>query len=422
MADPKDKPTTPASDGKAARSAAVKPPVLEGKARPPETNKLDPLKAASESDTSAKPAAGPGDKPALATKPEPKGKPDLKPALRPTETRQASTGPMWLAGFAGGVLGLGGAYALAMLGYWPTQPAPAQPADPRLAAISTAVPELQSLTSTTQGEVAALADRVAALEGVEPAEPNVDLEPLNAALAALSARVDSLSSAAVAPGEVNSDNIEAIATLETNLEALRAEASGAASAIESLSSRLAAIEDAQQASASVADSQVRLPLILSGFETAFAGGRSYDGELAALRQVLPDLSVPETVAAGAMTGLKRPDAVIAAFDAALPDILAARPLDGDAGWQGATADWFRGVIALRPTGDVDGDGPEALVAQVEAALLRRDFAAAQSAFSRLPQAMQDAAGPVAADLAAQAAAEAFLLALRQASLGTGGPA
>lgn len=405
MADPKDK-LTPSSDAKPARSAAVKPPVLEGKARAAEAAKPEPGKA---------------------EKPEQPAKPEPKPPVRPVaETpRESDAGRTWLAGLAGGVLGLGGAYALAVLGYWPAPaPAAAPPPDPRIAQVSTAVPELQTIANTVQSELSVLSNRVAALETREPAGTGEtpDLAPLAADIAALEARLDALAAAPAAPGDVSDDHIQSLAMLESQLGSLQRGAGSVADELAAMTERIAALETQQQARASGAESQARLPLILSGFEAAFAAGRSYDGELAALRQALPDLAVPETIAAGAMTGLKRPDAVIEAFNAALPDILAARPLDGEAGWQGATADWFRGVIALRPTGEVAGDGPEAVIARLEAGLARRDFGTAQAEFSQLPEPMQAAAGPVATDIAAQAEAAAFLMALRQAALGAGGPA
>lgn len=409
MVDPKDKLTTPTSDAKPARSAAVKPPVLEGAARPAATKKPEP---------------GTLEKPEEKPKLEHPAKPEPKPAMRPVAdpARRSSFGPALLAGIVGGGLGLGGAFALALFGYWPAQTPPVAPADPRIAQLATAMPELQTIAHTVQSELSVLTDRVAALENREPAgvaTTGVDLAPLSAEISALEARVDELATQAVSPNAENDDQLRSIAALKADLVALK---QSATSAIDTVTARIAALEAQQQASVSLEENRVRLPLILSGFETAFAAGRSYDGELAALREALPDLPVPDTIAAAAMTGITRPDAIVEAFNAVLPDILAARPLDGEAGWQGATADWFRGVIALRPTGDVAGDDPEARIARLEAALARRDFALAQAEFLRLPEPMQAAAGVVAGDIAAQADAAAFLLALRQAALGNGGPA
>lgn len=415
MADPKDK-LTPPSETKPGRSAAVKPPVLEGKARAAEPAKpeIGPVKPEQPSKTEA------------TSKPAQTAKPDLKPGVPPAgdaQRRESATGPIWLAGLAGGVLGLGGAYALAVLGYWPASLPPEPPADPRIAQVSSAVPELQTITNTVQSELSVLTNRVAALETAGPSNDGVvpDLAPLAANLAELGSRVDALASAPPQQSDVSAEYMQSLSALETEFDSLQQNAGSLADEISALAGRLATLEAEQQERDQGADNQMRLPLILSGFETAFAGGRSYASELSALRVALPDLSVPEVVSAGAENGLSRPDAVIEAFNAALPDILAARPLDGGAGWQGATADWFRGVIALRPTGDVAGSSPEAVIARVEAALTRRDFLAAQAEFAQLPAPMQAAAGPVAGELAAQAEANQFLATLRDAALAVGGP-
>jgi hypothetical protein len=103
----------------------------------------------------------------------------------------------------------------------------------------------------------------------------------------------------------------------------------------------------------------------------------------------------------------------------LPDILAGRPVGTDSGWQEATSDWFRGIIALRPTEAVEGNGPEAVVARLEGAIGRGDFIAAKTELDALPPSMRSAAGAVAAEIGNQAAAQAFLSALRQAALAGG---
>lgn len=79
-------------------------------------------------------------------------------------------------------------------------------------------------------------------------------------------------------------------------------------------------------------------------------------------------------------------------------------------------DWVRGIIAMRPTGDVDGQGVDAGIARLEAAVARRDFAAARDELNALPATMQASAGDVATDIARLADAQAFLAQLRDAAL------
>ncbi len=67
---------------------------------------------------------------------------------------------------------------------------------------------------------------------------------------------------------------------------------------------------------------------------------------------------------------------------------------------------------MRPAGAVEGDGPDATIARLEAAVARRDFTAAQTELQALPETMRNAAGSVAADIESLAAAETFLGQLR----------
>lgn len=450
MADPKDK-TSPETPSKpAGRSSAVKPPVLEGTARPVGAKAAaETTKSTDESIKDAmlktEPATAEATKPDPAKagpvkpetpKPEPAKFGPVKPeATKPAEmppkatstpplaAKPASTsaqGSPWLAGLVGGVVGLGVAYGLALAGLWPsTAPAPVpQVEDPRVASIASSVPELETITSTLQSELATLTARVAGLETDAPvaAGDPAQTDQLAGDIAALSARLDELAAAPREADDTSAANAAAIASLEAEIAQLRQASAEAQANLGAVTSQVAAIEADVTAGTAAEAGQARLPLIVSGFETAFATGASYDAEVAALRQALPDLSIPEAVLANAMTGLKRQDLIARDFNAALPDILAGRPVNAGAGWQEATSDWFRGIIALRPTEAVEGDGPEAVVARLEGAIGRGDFVAAKAELDALPPAMRDAAGAVVSDIENQAAAQGFLLSLRQAAL------
>lgn len=419
MADPKDKasaatPTTPAG-----KSGAVKPPVLEGTARPAESAKPSAAKPEAEAKPELAKSEPAKSSPASATT-----KPESKPITPPPATSaESGAGTAWLAGLVGGVVGLGAAYGLALLGYWPAVvPAP-QPADPRISTISTAVPELETVTSTLQGELARLTARVAGLEtnpeASAPAGDSTASNQLAGDLAALSARVDELTAAPQTAGETAAQNAAAIAALETELAALRQASAQTQTDLDGVTAKVATLETDFSEGTAIEAGQVRLPLIVSGFETAFATGSAYDAEIAALRQALPNLAVPDAVLANAMTGLKRPDLIARDFNAVLPDVLAGRPVGADAGWQEATSDWFRGIIALRPTEAVEGDGPEAVVARLEGAIGRGDFVAAKTELDALPPSMRTATGAVADEIDKQAAAQTFLATLRQAALAGG---
>ncbi len=374
---------------------------------------------------------GPVKPPVLDLKPRETGtdKPEAKQAQ--AESEQAASKPQaslpqtgsfpWAATALGGLLGLAAAYALAWFGLWPTTPVPAPQVDPRLAQFASAIPELETVTQTTQSELAALNQRLGALESAgsvaTPAEP-VDLGAIEGDIAALTARIDTLAAPSAPAADTGA------------IEALRTELAGLTTRLDEVAARLGTAEaglrtldtTVSQTTATLAEQPgdigavLQLPLILSGFETAFASGRPYEAELAALRAALPDAAVPTAIANAAATGLPRPDTIARRFASILPAMLAGRPADPDAQWQDGALDWFRSAIALRPTGEIEGDTPEAVMSRLEGAIARRDFLTAESLLGALPAPMLAAGEDVPGLVAAQAEATRFLDGLRTNAL------
>jgi hypothetical protein len=387
------------------KTGPVKPPVLDLKANETGADK-------------------PESKPAAATQTPIPPKPPRPPQ---PDTAPASGGFAFGAALAGGVLGLAGAYGMAWFGLWPAVPAPVPAADPRLAQFATAIPELETVTQTTQSELAALNQRIGALESAEPAPTAaaapapaeaVDLSGVEGDIAALSARLDALAAAPAPAADTG-----ALDALRTDLAALGIRLDEVAARVGTAEAGLRTLETAvTQTTATLADQPgdigavLQLPLILSGFETAFATGRSYATELGALRAAVPDAAIPTAIANNAEAGLTRPDVIASRFAAVLPAMLAGRPADPDAQWQDGTLDWFRSAIALRPAGEIEGDTPEAVMSRLEGAIARRDFIAAEAMLAALPAPMRAAGEDVPALVAAQAEATRFLDALRTSAL------
>lgn len=384
---------TPSTDPKSTgKSGPVRPPVLEGTARP---------------------AADAAPEPKTGSKPEPKtgSPPPASPPPRADDRPAGSGGAFILSALLGGAIGLGAAYALAWSGLWPAPVQAPTPADPRLAQFAAAIPELEQADTTIRNEFAALDTRLANLEA-RPAEPPASTPTeADAALAediaGLAARLDELaaSSGSASQPTAGTGEAEAIRALEAELNEIR--------------DRVAALDAAISASEAAGDGAARLPLVFSGLETAFATGRPYEAELAALRRAWPEAAIPEAIAGRAGMGLPRPDEVARALQAALPDMLAGRPAPADTDWQEAAADWFRGIVAMRPSGAVEGDAPDAIVARLETAVARRDFAAAAAELATLPEPMRAASGGAAGDIAVLADAQAFLADLRSRALAGG---
>lgn len=394
------------------KPGAVKPPVLDLKARPvgADAAKPDTSTTGAKPTGPAMPGAGVTDKP----------KPSDRP--KPAASAEPASGFGFGAALVGGLLGLGAAYGLAYAGLWPAPPAIAVAADPRLVAFGKAIPELETVTQTAQAELATLNQRVGALEKAEPAataaaDP-VDLTAVEGDIAALAARVDTL---AKTPAPVtDSGAMDALrsdfAALGTRIDELGARVGTAEASLRTLDTAVTQTSATLAAQPSDIGAVLQLPLILSGLETAFATGRPYETELAALRAAVPGAAIPTLIANQAPQGLTRPDVIARKFDAVLPAILAGRPSDANAQWQDGALDWFAAAIALRPTGEIEGDTPEAITSRLIGAVARRDFGSAEALLKSLPAPMQAAAGDVPGLIAEQADAEIFLQSLRDAAL------
>lgn len=279
---------------------------------------------------------------------------------------------------------------------------------------------IQQLDSGLSAANKAIADTKAA---IPPTAAPVDLGPLQAQVATLKSEIDAI--AAGAPGTDASTIAQNLSTLETNVTSLTTRLDGVDTTLGTLRTDLDAARKALSDHISAAlpnevGPALKLPLILSGLDSAFAGGRPFDAELKALIAVLPDATVPADLAAAAPSGLTRPDALMQNFEAALPQILAARTSTGD--WVANTTDWLKGMLALRPAEEQQGDSPEAVASRLEGAMGRRDYAAASALLAQLPAPMQAAAAPVAKDIALHAEADALVSDLRTRGLSTAGSA
>ncbi len=301
----------------------------------------------------------------------------------------------------------------------------------KIDALSSTVTALQQSTTRTQvsldATIAQLDSGLAAVNksiadvqaSIPEPTPAVDLAPLENQLRTLKAQVDAI--AAGASGADAGAIAQSIADLETGIASVTTRLNGVDATVASLRTDLDAARDAlsQHIDAALPNEvgpALKLPLILSGLEGALAAGKPFQTELDALHAVLPDLAVPDTLSAAA-TGLIRPDALDAKFRAAVPDILGARDTTGE-DWTQSAIDWAKSVLALRPAEEMEGDSPEAIVSRLEAAMERRDYAAALALIDALPQPMRDKATLVAADIRAHAEAARLVADLRARALTT----
>ena len=429
------------------KSGPVKPPVIDLTARPAEPEKPTP----SPSSSSGKPGESkPADsKTAETSKPTESPKP-AEPKPPSPDLGAARAGNPWGAGIGGAI---GGAviatavcYGLATAGLWPVSTANLES---RVSAVQAALDQSQKTTAANTSALAAVNIRLAGLESDFAAKlaaasdtlnqmqmtlgklqtakpPAADLGPIEGEVKALSTRLD-----AVAAGASSADAGAIAANLATlqqtvtglsdKLAALDTHGMATDTALASLKAELASAKSAiDQAAAAPSPkaiaSAMQLPLLISALEADFAAGRPYGGDLDKLKAAMPEARIPAAVSDFATSGLPAPDELARRFEAAMPQMFGARPTATDSSWQGQAADWLRGVLALRPQGELSGDTPEAVLSRLEGAVNRHDFAGAAKLLDQLPPGMQQAAGELAAQVRALADADAFISGLRTTAL------
>lgn len=170
------------------------------------------------------------------------------------------------------------------------------------------------------------------------------------------------------------------------------------------------------------DPLLQASLLASNLQNAFATGRPFQTELTGLQAALPDLAVPQEVATRAAEGLPTPSDLVARLEELAPGMLAARPPRPDASLQEGAADWLASVLAIRPTGEADGNDPAAILSRLEGALEREDYAMAEGLIAQLPAPMIEAAQELPADITTRARANDFTQALAARVQTSGEPA
>lgn len=272
------------------------------------------------------------------------------------------------------------------------------------------ITQLDSSMTTVREEIAKAA-------ATQP--PAVDTSAIDDRLRALSARLDAVAAGASsadagALAENLSDLEQALATLRTEMSAIGQRADAANTGVTTLEQSVAALETHV---ATLSPAPPPGPSIgevaLNGLEAAFAAGRPYSAELEALTRIAPDAAIPEPIVDAARTGLPAPDLIVDRFAAIVPDMLSANRPPPDANWQDTAANWLTDLLAIRPSGDVAGNDPDAIMARLEGAMERRDFVAADALFAQLPAEMRTAAGAIPADVALHAQAAGWIETLRK---------
>ncbi|MCD7058315.1 COG4223 family protein [Pelagibacterium xiamenense] len=354
-------------------------------------------------------------------------------------TNALGAGALAATGLGGAALGFALAYGLAVFGFWPTP----EPDTGATAAIESRIADLESALSGVTNDsgqadtrIGDLDTRLQSLEtdvtGLAQSAPvaQSDLEALSARVDELANAVNAVSAGASGPDatQIGSD----IASLQSRIDAVEGDlgnlvpsATGMTADLQGLEARVAELESAFADQPEVAeitaerDRFAQIPGIIATLERTIAAGDPFAASLADLEAVLPNLQIPQTVRAASATGISSTEAIDAELRALMPELLAARPHDPDAGIFETLMSQAQSAIALRPAGDVAGNSPDALLARAEAALENGDLAAARAALTALPDPMREVAAPVVEKTTAALSARDLLEAARDATNGIG---
>lgn len=356
-----------------------------------------------------------------------------------------------LAGGAiiGGLLGMAGAYGLAVYGFWPgaqtsqdwvttaqLKSATAQ-LDQRISVVSQArdseLGKLESQFGDTQTALQTLKTSIAAAPDTTKLEAELtalatqltDVKARVADLAQSPARVDGVPAADGAALKALGQRIDSTAAEVTRitkvLDTQTQEAKQLAAGLEGLKSDVAstsakADQALERAARAPLDAMAQLPLALSEMDQALHTGGSFAQALGVVSAALPDLSVPAEISAAASRGLGDPQALVSEFEKRVPEVLGAQPGKPDASWQERIFSRVKDLLAIRPAEPTSGNTPDAIVAQLEAAFGRGDFTTAQALYLKLPDPMRRASGIDPAQLDGLAKTQAFLAAARTMAL------
>ncbi|MEQ8345831.1 MAG: mitofilin family membrane protein [Sneathiellaceae bacterium] len=173
--------------------------------------------------------------------------------------------------------------------------------------------------------------------------------------------------------------------VSTALAELRSQGAAQQGRLDSLESALEAERKARLAAedqSSGRNQRVALVLTLGQIEDRLETGTAFGGEAATLPDLMTGSLARDPLAREAAMTLRRQGQVpVASFDqlrdgfsTAAAQALRQRPADAPApGWWDQVVDGARGLVTIRPVGDVAGDSPGALLARAEQALAMRDL-------------------------------------------------
>jgi len=315
------------------------------------TADADPAPAA-EAETSSKSYSGiPNANTSAAAQPE-----------QPAVVKSTGSLPLIAAGVIGGLIALGGA---AGLQYWGVLPSLGSNDETQLA------------LNTMSTDVEKLKTDVAA-------QPDVDLTPVNAKITALEAKLATVPEAnglsADADARINA-LAEQVKAAESTVGAQKTASETARAALEM---RIEALE--KKASEPRDDVEVAVAIASAGLKAAIDRGGPFMSELDTLEGVDPEDPAVKELRQFAAIGVPSRTSLVSDFPGVADTILSAVVSDDPN--QSITDRLMSSAfsaIKVRPVGNVEGEGPDAIVARMEDKLKNGDFTGVASEWEKLPE-------------------------------------
>ena len=312
--------------------------------------------------------------------------PPVPPLGNPAEPEQPARGPgfgsLLAAGIAGAVIALAGVYALSEAGVL------GKAEDTRI-----------------DGEIAALRQEV---ETLKTNDGSADLE---SQFEALKKQVDSATGS-------NAD-IAAIKQQLSALQSTQQSDDGALKSLQSgfdqLKSSLSSGQQAVEQKLSALEAKVNTPgkdlavaraIAAAALKSAIDRGDSFITELSTYAEVAPESANIERLKSLAGKGIPTREALSAEFSANAEAIIeATAPPLPEGNIFNRLVDSAKGLVSVRPVGDVEGDSVPAIVARIENALAKGDLKTAEAEWETLPEAGKQASSKFADGLKARIEAD-----------------
>jgi hypothetical protein len=245
--------------------------------------------------------------------------------------------------------------------------------------------ELESRLATVNAALAAMNDRVAALEG-----------SIRDSVAAARAAAERADKAVRAFDEAKNGGGEQAAAQQLDRGVLD-DLAGRIKTVESQQMTMRQMQDRLDRLASAAgatDKAVRVAVAAAALRNAVERDRPYAEELAAARTLGLNDRVLTALEPFAATGLPRQNVLFRDLSTLLPELRRAAPPPGqDLGYLDRLQASAVRMLNIRPVKDEPGDDPAAILSRIEYKMVHEDFDAIIAELDKLPEAAKEAARP-----------------------------